>query len=170
MSGSPARQWTLQTVLDRCEEVGECWLWKQGLQSKGYPQASINGKSGQSVRRHVYVDLMGKKPPGSKWCIVSRCRNRRCVSPRCLMLKSRADVNQAAYDRGLRRPSLPPGPVGCAVPKLTPELVDQIRQIEGQTQTAIAKRYGVHPRTICKILRGEAWKAPAENSVFGWRP
>jgi hypothetical protein len=170
--GVPARAWTLEIVRHRCEEIGECWIWQQSVQSKGYPQASINGKPGQAVRTHVYVDLMKKRKPGAGECIVAKCGNRLCVSPACLVMRTRGDVLRLQYQKGHRRPG-PQSPLGCALPKLTRDQVEEIRALPpgSETKTATAKRFGVDRRTVEKILDGRSWKAAAAPaSVFNWRP
>ena len=52
---------------------------------------------------------------------------------------------------------------GSAAAKLTFEQVQEIRQhlVEGATQSALCKYYGVSIGTIGRIARGESWKAGA---------
>ncbi len=163
------REWTRETVRSRCDEVGDCWIWKQGVQSKGYPQASINGKTGQSVRAYVFTQLMGKKAPASRRsCIVSLCGNVLCVSPACLVLRQRSSILREQWGQGLRRPTMKDGFVNR---KLTAAQVDEIRALPaGFNQSEVARRMGVHARTICKVARGETFKRLPVVSVFEWRP
>ncbi len=168
-SGPPPRAWTLDYVRARCEEVGDCWLWKQGVQSKGYPQASINGKTGQSVRHFVYTELMGKKAPASrKVCITSRCGSPLCLSPLCLTVRRRADILRDQWTAGIRKPTHDQGFVNR---KLTREQVDEIRAMPaGFNQSEVARRMGVHARTVCQVHLRETWKPAPASNVFEWRP
>ena len=52
---------------------------------------------------------------------------------------------------------------GSAAAKLTFEQVQEIRRhyVDGATQNALCKHYGVSIGTIGRIVRGESWKAGA---------
>jgi hypothetical protein len=156
-------------VRSRCDEVGECWLWNQGVQSKGYPQASIEGKTGQSVRAYVYTHLMGKRGPMSRRnCIATRCGSLLCVSPACLVLRSRADVLRKQWAEGERKSTLTADFINR---KLTDEQVQDIRsQPHGFNQSEWARRNGVHPRTVSNVVIGKNYRMRPAASVFEWRP
>jgi hypothetical protein len=170
LPGMLARVWTLETVRQRCDEIGECWIWKQAVQSKGYPQASINGKTGQSVRLYVYSVLLGKTRRRTD-AVTAKCNQILCCSPTCLVAKSRGAVIRRQYELGSRSRQPKLG-IGCINPKLTREQVDAIRALpSGESQASIGRRYGVAARTIGKILNGESWAPKRQpESVFNWRP
>jgi len=167
--GSLPRTWTLDYVRARCTEIGECWVWAQGVQSKGYPQASIDGKPGQSVRAYVFTHLMGKPAPRTRRsCITTKCGNILCVSPDCLVLRTRAGIMREQWALGQRHPAVSDKFVKR---KLTREQIDEIHALPpGFNQSEVARRMGVHARTICKVANGESYRRMTPASVFEWRP
>jgi hypothetical protein len=167
-SGPPPRTWTLDYVRARCKEVGDCWLWAQAVQSKGYPQASIEGKTGQSVRSYVFTRLMGKRGASRRMCVTSRCGNVLCVSPECLVLKPRSAILSSQWKDGHRRATASPK---FLQRKLTQEQVDELRSLpEGFNQSEWARRNGVHARTVCNVVSGKNYRPKPATSVFEWRP
>jgi hypothetical protein len=168
-AGPPPRTWTLDYVRARCDEIGECWIWNQGVQSKGYPQASIDGKPGQSVRAYVFTHLMGKRGPSTRrQCIATRCGQLRCLSPACLVMRTRSGIMREQWGAGDRRPNMGDNFVKR---KLTRAQIDEIHALpSGFNQSEVARRMGVHARTICKVANGESYRRMAPASVFEWRP
>lgn len=61
---------------DYIVDDGECWVWQRSLDTHGYAQARINGRT-QLVHRVNYARAYGEVPPQ----LDHRCRNRRCVNP-----------------------------------------------------------------------------------------
>jgi hypothetical protein len=172
-AAKPARKrrnvWNMDEVRARSEEVGNCLLWGQSVNSGGAPSASFDGKT-MTVRRLVYVELMGKKlQPGRQLTV--RCHNSLCVSEHCIIQRPKSDILRDARQRriaadpmAIRREQR-----AATKAKLSPEIAAEIRASE-EPATEIAKRLGVHPESIHAILRGDHYAQPkvAATSVFGW--
>jgi len=79
---SPTPETTRSTILtDRFwskVEVGVCWTWTAAINSTGYGQWGVNGRS-KSVHRLAWEALVGPIPVGLT--IDHLCRNKRCVNP-----------------------------------------------------------------------------------------
>lgn len=177
VSKAQRRIWTLDTVLSRCDEVGDCWLWNQGISSTGYPQASIDGRPGTSVRVYVYDVLMARKrPAGSN--IAARCDNRICCSPLCLVHRSPSKTMANQWANGKRSGQQSTEQrrqqaIAQGLSKLTPEIVAAIRALpKPVNKTLLAQEHGVHPKTIGDVLSGRSWAASRRvaTSVFDWVP
>lgn len=91
----------LKKIRDRCREDGDCWIWAQGVNSAGYPQASIDGKGGQMVRRAALI-AAGKLPKGKANRVTDICGNRLCCNPEHLKWASFSDLLKGAYRSGNR--------------------------------------------------------------------
>jgi len=90
-----AKRWTLDTLRSRCEVVAGCWLWQEGMHHSGQPQACINGRPGQLVRRWA-VQQRGEPMSLSK-TVRLRCADPRCVNPAHLMVVGRSASNVKAH-------------------------------------------------------------------------
>lgn len=165
------RQWTLQTVYDRCEEIGDCWIWAQSLKANGIPQACIDGKGGRNVRTYIYDVLSGKKRP-PKSTVGSTCNERRCCNPAHLVWRSRSQVVSSSYKSGARHKfSLTLDRRERAVrngwAKLTMEQAQEIRfKAATMRRKDLAAEYGVVVSTIREIINGNLWKPLDGHSIF----
>lgn len=63
---------TLKTIHDRCDEVGECWIWKDAVGKQGYPIVRLRPGGCLLVRR-VAVALDGR-PAAARGSFSSRSR------------------------------------------------------------------------------------------------
>lgn len=156
---------SLKDIKDRCEEVGDCWMWTQCINTTGYPQASIDGKGGQMVRR-VALELSGKFPSKkNKRATWKPMCGKLCCNPEhghwgshSASLKEtyasgkRSDV--AEYLRALRRAQ------HSFKVKLDWGKVAEIRcrLSNGETCAALGKEYGVRENTIQRIKQGRTWR------------
>lgn len=169
--GKGARVWTMQTVRDRCDEVGSCMIWKLSVNSTGYPSVSMNGTT-ITVRKLVYVNLMGKEMKSGRR-ITSRCHNPLCCSETCLIQSRNTDILKAAHERRRKADpmSLRREQRASSKAKLSPEIAADIRSSDEDGQT-LAKRHGVALDTIRAVRRNATYKEPvmAATSVFDWRP
>jgi hypothetical protein len=163
--------WNMDEVRARSEEVGNCLIWRQSVNSGGAPSASVRGKT-MTVRRLVYVELLGKEIRSGKRLTV-RCHNPLCVSDHCIVQQSVSLILREARQRALacdpmtiRREQR-----ASSQAKLTPEIAAQIRA-SAESSIELAKHYGVHPETIRGIRRGRTYVMPkvVANSVFNWMP
>lgn len=162
---------SMDQIRMRCTEEGTCLLWNQGLHCKGYPQARIDGRP-QLVHRYVYTQIMGREVPKNR-VVSNRCGNRLCVSPQCLTAITYGARLSRAYKRGNRLAAAEyvnrlEAAIKAGKAKLSFEIADHIRaERMDETNEALAKEYGVHPKTIYEVKRGKRWmrRLPA-SSVF----
>ena len=157
---------TLQIIKSRCAEDGDCWIWQQSLNSMGYPQMCANGKPGQMVRR-LAVQLSGRVlKPGYR--VVSICAGTKCCNPDHLRLWTSGMVMERAYESGKRSTQAEylkrrQHAVQQGITKLNMELARAIRADEG-THLEVARRLGVHKKTVYEVRRGNTWREAAPNS------
>lgn len=169
---------TLENLPEHVDQAGNCWLWKRGVNGRGYPQANLDGVGGGvMVRRYVAV-LAGWVPTG-RTVIGSTCGNATCCKPAHLVPKSRSRVLTEAYasgnrkdplsyaDRLARRAGLP-----NMAPVLTPDQRAAMRAYPpGSTYKQIAQDHGVRPQTVSDFLKGKTYRTELNGaSVFTWRP
>ena len=130
-----------------------CWLWTGG-KSKGYGHFSVGpkGSPGKSAHRVSYELFKGEIPSGL-W-VLHTCRNK-CVNPDHLELGTAKKNN---YDDKLRDNNLPIGIKNPAC-KYTEEQIHDIRKryLEGETQTSIAKSFGIKQGHISDICLRKVW-------------
>lgn len=164
--------WTLEDVLERCEVEGACWLWKQGLNSKGYPQARIDGAA-RLVASWVLGQRLGR-PLRAQHVATSTCGHRLCVSPECLVELSKGERLRLAYARGERvrareLRSRRESAVRLGWTKLDMGKAREIRARRQESAVKLGQEFGVEPDTIRQIWRGVLWAevVPAA-SVFSW--
>lgn len=151
--------WSLKTVRDRCEEVGECWIWQQH-QGKGYPKATIGGKTGLLVRRWVWEHVNGDFPPG-KWHVISTCQDRLCCNPAHLKLTKPRNTCKRYWASGHRnmlsharaaRASI----IAAGRTKLDFDKARAIRE-DKRPAAEVAVEYGVSKDMIYRIRQRKAW-------------
>lgn len=142
--------------VDKSAGVDGCWLWKGGVSSSGYGQVVLGskalGRKWMNTHRFVYELIYGHIPAGMFVC--HHCDVRLCVNPSHLFLGTAADNNADMRAKGRDRQ-----PKGETHPfaRLKDSDVDAIRRLhsEGLTQTAVARRFGIHPATVSRITRFE---------------
>lgn len=168
------KTWTEKTLYDRCEEVGECWIWAQAVNGQGHPQAHINGKGGQLVRRWAFMTLLGKEVP-ARHVVTTTCMDVRCCNPahlKCVSYSKRLSLAYARGDRNAVRESVKRANALRAAGKvrLDMEKAREIRARRDESADALAKEFNVRDNHIRSIWRGEKWQEAAGSSVFNWRP
>lgn len=179
MSGPAPKPWTLKTVQDRIKEDGQCWIWQQCVNGHGYPMATINAKRGAHVRKFVYTELLGMRLRKG-FVVSSRCHNKRCVSPECLVQKTRGDVLREMYARGARwadssyiyrqRKAMQDRPDYVKL-SLEKARLMRARFSEGASSAEVAKEFGVSDTAARDVRRGRTWREQSQNaSVFAWNP
>jgi hypothetical protein len=110
--------------------------------------------------RATYILLKG--PVAADKVVCHSCDNPACCNPSHLWVGSQADNLRDCRSKGRAR-GMFSEKVGYAHPrhtaKLTPEKVAEARRryLGGETQTALAREFGVHPGTISRAVRGELW-------------
>lgn len=138
---------------DRLNKTEACWLWTGAAGPDGYGTIRLHGKWWRS-NRLAWTLAYGEIPPG-QW-VLHRCDNPRCCRPDHLFLGTAADnsIDMIRKSRGgwQRRPHRPGA-------KLTEVQVAEIRALRetGESQTAIARKYGMDPSSVSRICTGEYW-------------
>lgn len=150
---------TVQTILSRCVEVGECLEWQGGLNSGGHPTMTHEGSGGRLVRR-VLAEAMQREIRDGH-VLRMRCMNKRCVNPEHTVVSTRQKVGLEAGKAG--RLSSPTKGLRCHIArakwaKLDTTKVAEIRA-SIETDRVLAERYSVSLKTINDARRGLSWKA-----------
>ncbi len=151
---------TLKTIHDRCDEVGECWIWKDAVGQHGYPIIRRRPGGCLLVRR-VAVALDGR-PAAPRQPVACTCNEKRCCNPAHLKPSSPKAIGKAAAARGSfasksRAAKIAAGKRSSGSAKLTMEQVREIRLSE-DSGPVLAERYGVNRSLIGGIRRGTAWR------------
>ncbi len=133
-----------ETAKDYTEDG--CWIWPNKPMKNGYGAASFNGKH-EYAHRASY--RLNRGPIPDELRVLHKCDTRMCVRPSHLFLGTASDnsLDMAAKLRS-------------GVLRLTPDDVTAIRDAyeNGETQSAIAARYGVAQTTISYACRtGWRW-------------
>ena len=91
---------TLQTIRDRCEDVGDCWIWRQAVTPRGsYPIMRVRPGGCLYVRR-VVVALDGRPAKPRQPVVATTCGEARCCNPAHLQATTVAAVAQHAAAQG----------------------------------------------------------------------
>lgn len=84
-------------VRARCDECGDCWLWRGSVQNKDTPVMRVQGsRKLHPVRRLLLADRGVKI--GAR-CGIAKCETPRCVRPTHCKAATRGEVQQRATDR-----------------------------------------------------------------------
>lgn len=142
----------------RLDPDSGCWIWERTTNQCGYGTLTVDGRS-RYAHRVMYALVHGHLPAGSHIC--HRCDNPSCINPTHLFAGTRSANMRDMVSKGRHAPPPPPRS-GADNPaaKLTSVQVDDIRDAlgRGETQRAIASRYGVSPSQVSNIKRGRAWR------------
>lgn len=148
---------TLDTIHDRCDEVGDCWIWRGALSHGTQPAINIDRRS-TSVRRFV-ASLLGRQTKNRY--VTSCCGDPLCVAPDHLRVVTRSQLNKSAaertgYGKSLTR-SVKLAEARRRRARLSPELVQMIRQSD-LSDAQLAKQLAVAKSTINDARRGDTWR------------
>lgn len=127
------------------EPMSGCHIWLGTILSNGYGQVAMAGKK-VSTHRVAWLLSHGEIPGGMYVC--HRCDNKQCVNPAHLFLGRPVDNTHDAMDKGRQRSVLTVGRVAEIHRRLA----------AGETQSAIAKGWGIHPSTISYVNTGTTWR------------
>ncbi len=122
-----------------------CWLWKASVCTSGYGQFAPVGKKLVLGHRFAWALTNGPIPKGMR--ILHRCDTPACCNPAHLFVGTDADNVADKTHKGR------------ASKKLTEANVREIvaEADKGARGNVIARRFGVSPTTVHKILRGYDW-------------
>lgn len=137
-------------------KTDSCWIWTGTKHSAGYGQIRVRGRQ-MCAHRFAWELHAGTVLLSPLLCVCHTCDNRACVNPDHLFLGTHADntadmmrKGRGVFCRGERNPRA----------KLSNNDVLRIRreyQNGSDSQSAIARRYGVDGSVICEIVNGKAW-------------
>jgi hypothetical protein len=136
---------------DRVKRGVGCWEWQGYRPSDHYGKIYVNGQT-HRVHRYSYMLHYGAIPPGL--AVGHRCDNKGCVRPDHLYLTTLGDnvrdaVRTGLIGKGVRSP----------LAAFTTADVHNIRALAaaGMSGSAIARQYGVWPRTVTMLLSGRRY-------------
>ena len=151
--------YTLETLLARADEVGECLEWNGGYTPNGHPCTKHEGKP-WLVRRLVLVLSGTGLKPGH--VVATHCNNLRCIHPGHLLQRSQQQhlvlMGKAGrQNEHARSAKIAATKRASGQAKLTEAQVREIRASTG-TLRDLAARYGVNKSRINGIRLGRMWK------------
>ena len=168
--GFKAHALTLDEIKARCEEFGECWIWRQGVNSVGVPIARSRNKT-VTVRREVAC-LHNGREPRKGYFVISACQDRLCVAPKCARVLSASQYVRWLNDTG--RFNTPAVAIAKSVAaaarsalsnQAAREVRDSIRA--GADRGEVARQYGISRSYANRIAKGRYRNVIARGaSVF----
>lgn len=151
----------------RAVECGDCLEWQRAFVHGRYPVVTlrIRDETGQRKQRQFYVrhlvyEIKHKvpAPKGRQHVISTSCENDRCIAPKHVVVKTKAELSQRAKLRGLYGSLEFRARLAAGVRhrrKLSDEAVEDIRT-SPETLVKMAAKYGVSRRYAGMVRRGVA--------------
>lgn len=142
----------------RVDRSQDCWVWTASLatQRGGYGHFYDDDQRLRRAHRVAWELTYGHIPAGIAVC--HHCDNPPCVRPEHLFLET-----QTGNLRDMRHKGRGSGGRQSGVDRynavLTPEMVREARAARGRGEgtAALARQYGVRPRTLSTAARGDSW-------------
>lgn len=129
-----------------------CWGWKGCTVGGGYACIKRSGTS-MYMHRYVYEQAVGPIPAGM--IVRHKCDNPICTNPDHLEIGTHKDNSRDMSERG--RTLI--GPRNPAAKLDEGKVADIKRAIRGgESQSSLARRYGVCQQAISNINRGLVWR------------
>lgn len=164
---------TLKRIYDRCDEVGDCRIWRQSVQSAGYPQISGAGCRPRAVS-HLVLALTGRERPTPRHCASPNCGEKRCVSEHCLRWLLPHQIMARSYASGARACAAEYfGRVARArssgFTQLDWPTVERMRDamLAGATAADVAREQGLSVSSVRAIRRGDTWRRSGPMPASG---
>lgn len=151
----------LKVIRDRCDEVGDCWLWKQSRSTSGYGRAHIP-RLPQYAHKAAWFIVHGTAPRLANKCGNSHCCNVEhwtLMTPKLHAIKSGASGTSPNNPQRIARISITMRRAG----KLDAEKVATIR-LRQKPAKDYAAEFNVDVSQIYRIWKGDAWREAAPNS------
>lgn len=148
---------TLESLLARTEDVGECQVWT-GYSTNKTPQVDNQGKM-VPVRRLI-LELSGTPVVGK--FIGIKCGTERCVCPAHITQRSlKTHARMMAKKAGARKAAKSTEQLIARRQRADVKLdVQKAREIRESVETGpvLAEKYGISRSLVNKIKRGEYWR------------
>jgi DNA-binding XRE family transcriptional regulator len=138
----------------KVEKHDGCWRWTGRPMTVGYGYIMDDDGSDTYAHRVSWRLHYGSIPDGM--CVLHRCDNRICVNPAHLFLGTRADNMADKTAKG----RTPHGENHWNSKLSSADVREIVKRLEaGETQTSIARDYGVYRQAIGSIATGRCWAA-----------
>ena len=147
---NPSAKQLKELFWSRVRKTESCWLWQGTIQhGGGYGVFYAKGYA----HRFSYEIHKGKIPDSLH--VLHRCDNPPCVNPAHLFVGTHQDNRNDSVSK--KRHSFGEK---CYRSKLTRANVLFIRRacLEGESQTVLARQFGIVPSAISHIVRGKNWR------------
>ena len=150
---------TLETLMARCEEVGDCMEWQGSYTGNGHPAVRHN-KQNVLARRLAYTLARNVIKPG--YVLAMKCSNPRCIDPAHVVQRTEKQHmahmgKQGRQSDHLRSAKIAATKRASGQAKLTEQQVREIRASQ-KTNRQLAAEYGINPSRINGIRLGRMWK------------
>lgn len=161
----------LKRLWDRCDEVGECWIWRQATSKQGYPRCGMTGYNAYA-HTAAWLIVRGEIPAGHQ--LTNTCGHRRCIRPAHWLPMTQAQRSRMLADQGAWHGPDRIAKIAAkarAKGKLDEGKAAYIREARGtKTADELCAEFSVNRTVIYRIWRGQSWATTAPNSsVFSMR-
>lgn len=164
----------IQLVRDRCDEVGDCWLWKAALTGGGKTpnMRHPNRRNEPAVSTRVVVlEALGNERPSPDHWASNTCNENHCCSPEHAAWRTRTDKLRDLGREGKWSTVELSMKKAVIFQAYSPLDWDKVRDIRSrpseQTNKALAKEFSVDPNTIRRVRRHESWVEYRANPFAG---
>jgi hypothetical protein len=134
---------TIKPMFKLPRDPSACWPWIGAKNEQGRPVKTVDGTN-VSGQRWLWETVFGVLPKSLH--VTTSCGNMACANLYHLRCATQADIKRE-YNSGL-----------------TASDVAEMRQLAihgGVPNDILAKRFGCHPSTVCKIVRRKRWARAA---------
>lgn len=165
------KEMTAEWVAARCDEDGDCLLWKYAATGSNQPRYSIKGPMGKTtsvqLRRVVWERETGKPIPKGKVVTVN-CGCSLCLNFDHMELITKAEVIRLVWQRpdSKARKSLAATKSMRCRGKLDMEKARYIRSSD-KTLRELADELGVSTSLVGAVRQGLRWRETAANPFAG---
>lgn len=149
-----------------CGYLDGCWPWTGPVNHWGYGVTQFLGRCHNASR---VAAILALGPFDASLVVCHRCDNPVCCRPSHLFVATQAENLRDCRDKG-RAVYLSGVDHHRACAKLTAEQILDARTayfVNGETQTAIARRLGVHSSTVSRAVRGQRWEVAEQLAAGG---
>lgn len=145
--------------------ISGCWIWTGNLDKDGYGELKYRYKK-YRTHRLAWTLFHGEIP--KSLCVLHRCDVPCCVNPDHLFVGTLNDNNKDMAKKGrtatgiksgqVKYPERRPKGIKHGMAKATEDQVIAMRSTKGESQRALAEKFGLSQTTVGSILRRETWK------------